>query len=113
MDSIMKLHGSRCLSVAPMRQPPNPPALASNPPTTIPTLIPGDTNQNRGAIIPKMREDIKSTDNPKTSLTAPIIPRTKSRRNRTEACVMKPLIVSENAADGHAALPHLSGEFDG
>lgn len=113
MDCIMKLHGFRCLSVAPMRQPPNPPALASNPPATIPTLIPGDTNQNRGAILPKMREDIKSTDNRKTPLTAPNITRTKSRRNRTEACVMKPLMVSENAADGHPALPNLLGEFDG
>jgi hypothetical protein len=68
-----------------MRQPPNPAALANNPPATIPTLIPGDTNKNRGAHIPKMREDIKSTDNPKTSLTAPIITRF------TSACRRKPV----------------------
>ena len=72
MDSIMKLQGPRCLSVARMRQPPNPAALANKPPTTIPTLVPSDISQNRGANIPKMRENIKSTDNPKTSLTAPI-----------------------------------------
>jgi len=27
--------------------------------------------------------------------------------------MMKPLMVSENAADGHPALPNLLGEFDG
>ena len=72
MDSIMKLQRPWCLSVARMRQPPKPGALANNSPTTILTLISGDTNQNRGAHIPKMRENMKSTDNPKTSLTAPI-----------------------------------------
>ena len=113
MESILKLHGSGCLSVAPMRQRSNPPALATDPPATIPTPVPGDTTRNRDAILPKMREDIKSTDNRKTPLTAPNITRTKSRRNRTEACVMKPLMVSENAADGHPALPNLLGEFDG
>ena len=84
MDSIMKLQGPRCLSVARMRQPPKPGALANNSPTTILTLISGDTNQNRGAHIPKMRENMKSTDNPISSLTAPIISRENSMVRRPE-----------------------------